>query len=192
MSLQTVENYITVIITTNIVKGAIFRCLRELVLKEFGEDVWKKALEKSGLNKDLNVPATGKIEDEVILSIVQNLSEILNVSLQDLADAFGDYWVNTYSQRVYKVFYDEAEDAKSYILKLDRIHWVMTRNIPDARPPRFDYEWKDDKTLIMKYKSHRNLIDFAVGLLKGVRRYYNEDFDVSKLDDKTIEIKFKE
>jgi hypothetical protein len=181
-----------VIITTNIVKGAIFRCLRELVLKEFGEDVWKKALEKSGLNKDLNVPATGKIEDEVILSIVQNLSEILNVSLQDLADAFGDYWVNTYSQRVYKVFYDEAEDAKSYILKLDRIHWVMTRNIPDARPPRFDYEWKDDKTLIMKYKSHRNLIDFAVGLLKGVRRYYNEDFDVSKLDDKTIEIKFKE
>ncbi len=43
----------------------------------------------------------------------------------------------------------------------------------------------------MKYKSQRSLIEFAVGLLKGVRNYYNADFDVSKVDDNTIKIVFR-
>jgi len=174
------------------VKGVIFRCLRELVVEKFGKDVWEKALEMSGLDKDFNVPPVGVVEDEKVLRIVQNLCKILNVSLEQIADYFGDYWVNVYSQRIYKVFYDEASNAKDFILKLDRVHWIMTRNTPHSKPPRFEYEWQDDKTLIMKYKSHRNLIDFAVGLLKGVGKYYNEDFEVSKVDENTIKIVFKD
>jgi hypothetical protein len=173
------------------VKGVIFRCLRELVLEKFGEDAWKRALKESNLDENFNVPPVRFVEDEVILKIVQNLCKILNVSLEEIADLFGDYWVNVYSQRVYKVFYDEAKNAKDFILKLDRIHWLMTRNIPYANPPRFDYEWVDDNTLLMKYKSHRKLIDFAIGLLKGVRKYYKEDFDVSKVDENTIKIEFR-
>ena len=172
-------------------KGVIFRCLRELVLERFGEDVWKKVLKESGLDEDFNVPPVGFVEDEIVLKIVQNLCKVANVSLEGVADLFGDYWVNVYSQRIYKVFYDEAKNAKDFILKLDRVHWLMTRNIPYANPPRFDYEWIDDNTLLMKYKSQRSLIDFAVGLLKGVRRYYNADFDVSKVDDNTIKVVFK-
>jgi hypothetical protein len=172
-------------------KGVIFRCLREMVENRFGKDVWKKALEMSGLDVNIKVPATGVVEDDKVVTIIQNLCKILNMSLQQIADEFGDYWVNVYSQRIYKVFYDEANNAKDFILKLDRIHWIMTRNIPYAKPPRFEYEWADDKTLIMKYKSHRKLIDFAVGLLKGVMRYYNDEFEVSKLDDETIKIVFK-
>ncbi len=38
----------------------------------------------------------------------------------------------------------------------------------NAHPPRFDYSWENDKTLIMKYKSGRGLIAFAAGLVEGV------------------------
>ncbi len=91
------------------------------------------------MSEDFNVPPVGFVEDEIVLKIVQNLCKVANVSLEEVADLFGDYWANVYSQRIYKVFYDEARNAKDFILKLDRVHWLVTRNIPYASPPRFDY-----------------------------------------------------
>jgi hypothetical protein len=42
----------------------------------------------------------------------------------------------------------------------------------------------------MKYKSHRNLIDFLVGLIKGVGKFYKEDLKVTKLTNDKVEIVF--
>jgi len=67
---------------------------------------------------------------------------------------------------------------------------MVTKNIQNAHPPRFEYEWKDQKTLIMKYKSHRNLIDFLVGLIKSVGKFYKEDLKVTKLTNDKVEIVF--
>jgi hypothetical protein len=47
------------------------------------------------------------------------------------------------------------------------------------------------KTLIMHYKSHRGLIDFMVGLIKGVGKYFKENLQVRKLGDKRVEIVFE-
>jgi hypothetical protein len=112
------------------------------------------------------------------------------LSFTQVADAFGDYWVNEYSQRIYRVYYDGCKMAKEFLLKMDSVHVASTRNMPNAHPPRFEYEWKDDKTLIMHYKSPRGLIDFMVGLIKGVAKYYKEDLKITELDDKRVEIVF--
>ena len=66
----------------------------------------------------------------------------------------------------------------------------MTKNIPNASPPRFDYEWNDTNTLIMKYKSNRNLIDILVGLVKGVGNYFQEDLTVSKTGMDKVQVVF--
>ncbi len=60
----------------------------------------------------------------------------------------------------------------------------------NAHPPRFEYDWKDDKTLILKYKSQRGLIDILVGLIKGVGKYYKEDLKVSKISSDKVQIVF--
>jgi hypothetical protein len=60
----------------------------------------------------------------------------------------------------------------------------------NAHPPRFDYTWKNEKTLIMHYKSQRGLIDFAVGLIKGVGKFYHENLRVAKVGSDQIEIVF--
>ncbi len=74
---------------------------------------------------------------------------------------------------------------------MDEVHRKVTLNIQNANPPRFDYEWKDEKTLIMTYKSKRNLIEFFIGLIKGVGKYFNEELEVRKLGGNRVEIKFK-
>ncbi|HPM41617.1 MAG TPA: heme NO-binding domain-containing protein, partial [bacterium] len=70
----------------------------------------------------------------------------------------------------------------------DRVHDEITRSVKNARPPHFEFEWKDPRTLIIVYKSKRGMIDFAVGLLRGVGRFYKEDIRVKKLPDDRIEV----
>jgi len=42
----------------------------------------------------------------------------------------------------------------------------------------------------MKYISKRGLIDFMVGLIKGVGKYYREDLKVTKLGNDRVKIVF--
>jgi hypothetical protein len=73
---------------------------------------------------------------------------------------------------------------------LDEVHRKTTENIPNARPPRFEYAWQDPKTLLMKYKSQRNLIDLLAALVKGVGKHFKENLRISKQSGDTLKIVF--
>ncbi len=42
----------------------------------------------------------------------------------------------------------------------------------------------------MTYKSKRGLIDFLVGLIKGVGKYFKENLEVTKLGNNKVKIVF--
>lgn len=162
-------------------KGVIILALRDLVEQKFGKDKWNAALKKAGIEKaTIFLPITD-VDDRTALKVIGSLCEVLNISLDQAADAFGDYWVNIYARNYYPTYFRGAATAKEFLLKMDSVHVSATQHIENARPPRFDYEWKDEKTMIMHYKSKRGLIDFLVGLIKGVGAFYKEDLKVAKL-----------
>jgi hypothetical protein len=170
-------------------KGVIADCLKNLVVNKFGLDKWTKSLEMSGLSKNISFLAGQDIPDETILKVIDSVCKVLNITLLQAADAFGDYWVNDYAANIYKPFY-KAETAKEFLLNMNNVHTIMTKNMPNAHPPQFEYEWENEKTLIMKYISNRGLIDFLVGLVKGVGKYYNEKLKISKIDNDKVKIIF--
>ena len=172
-------------------KGVIAVCLAQLVKEKFGVEKWEQSLQSAGLDKNTTFLPRQDVPDQTVLKLVQGICDTLNISLAQAADAFGDYWVNCYAPNIYMVYYDGTSSAKDFLLKMDSVHQSVTRHLDNAHPPRFDYEWKNDKTLLMHYKSRRGLIDFVVGLAKGVGRYYNESIDVKKIDDTKIQITFK-
>ena len=171
-------------------KGVIITCLESLVKEQFGQESWEDILEEAGLERHTLFNITSNVEDESVLEIVNATCKVLNLTLPQAADAFGDYWVNVYAPKVYSMYYRKAHSAKEMLLNMDKLHETVTASIPDAHPPRFDYEWQDESTLIMHYKSHRGLIDFFVGLIKGVGKYYNEELSVSKRGETAVEIVF--
>ncbi|GAB4420659.1 MAG: hypothetical protein OHK0032_16410 [Thermodesulfovibrionales bacterium] len=174
-------------------KGIVVLALREMVIGKFGKDKWEAALQKAGVKKgDLIILATSDVDDSIVLKVVNSLCKVLNITLIQAADAFGDYWINVYTQKTYPAYYRRGKTAKEFLLELDKIHVELTAGIPNAHPPRFEYEWKDEKTLIMKYKSHRGLIDFVAGMIKGVGKFYKEDLKVSKLGNDKVEIVFSQ
>ncbi len=171
-------------------KGAIVQCLGDLVKTNFGKDKWEQSLETAGLNKASFFIPVQNVDDEKVLKIIASLCKIANISLTQAADAFGDYWVNVYAPKLYASYYAGAKNSREFLLKMDEIHANVTKNIQNALPPRFEYEWKDNKTLIMKYKSNRGLIDILMGLVKGVGKYYKEDLKITKLSNDKLQIIF--
>jgi len=173
-------------------KGVILHCVRELVMTSFGEETWSKVLERAGLPTATIFVHVEGVEDEKAIAIVKAICEVCKLSLAEVADAFGDYWVNTYAPRIYKSFYERYPSAREFILAMDTVHTTVARTLKDAKPPRFEYEWEDDRTLIIHYISHRNLVDFVVGLVKGVGRYFATPLKVEKLDEKRVKVLFPE
>lgn len=171
-------------------KGVIPSCLKELVVNKFGKDKWESALAMAGLDKTTSFLPTHDVDDAGVLKVVESVCKVLDLSLPQAADAFGEYWVCTYAPQIYKPYYQKATSAKEFLLKMDDVHRLTTENIPNAQPPRFEYKWIDEKTLIMKYKSKRKLIDFLVGLTKGVGKYFKENLQVSKQGDDSIRVVF--
>lgn len=172
-------------------KGVIPVCLKKMVIENHGNDHWQAILEDADLPKTTMFSVREDVEDATILKVMASCAKVLELSMSDIIDEFGDYWVNSFAPKIYYAYYLGVSSAKEMILKIDRIHNMVTRDIKNARPPRFQYEEIDAKTLRVTYNSERNLIDLFIGLTKGIGKYFKEDLKIKKIDEKNIEIKFE-
>jgi hypothetical protein len=170
------------------VKGVIFSCLKELSENEFGADRWAAALERAGLPRTTTYLPIADVDDATILKVVDSLCEVLGVTQQQAADAFGRYWVCNYAPKLYGAYFTGVNSAKELLLKMDDVHVATTRAIVNAHPPRFTYEDVDENTLIMEYHSTRGLMPFFTGLVRGTAEYYGETADITSLGPNKIKI----
>ena len=85
-------------------KGVIIKCLKDMVIENFGSEKWIEIVTKSDLDPYMAVKTLDDIEDATALKIVESTCEVLNVSLAQAADAFGDYWVNVFAPKIYGIY----------------------------------------------------------------------------------------
>ncbi len=171
-------------------KGCIVDAIRDLVVEHFGQEKWYDILDGAGLPVGKTFSVGENIPDETVLAILNSMSRHLNMTPEELADAFGEYWVTVYTRKVYKPYYRGITNAREFLLKMDEIHRRVTTNIPEARPPRFSYQWEGPNTLIMTYKSHRGLMGIFLGALKGVGKLFNTPLEIEVLDGNRVRITF--
>ncbi len=171
-------------------KGVILDCLKTMVVGKFGQDKWQDITASAGLKPGEMILATVDVEDKTAMNLIGSTCKVLNITLEQAALAFGEHWMNAYASKIYAGYTMNVKSTKELLLKLDSIHDKVTKNMPNARPPKFTYEWKSDKVLIMTYNSPRNLIDLFVGLAKSVANFFNEKATVKKLSNTQVEISF--
>jgi hypothetical protein len=171
-------------------KGTIVCCLRNLVVEKFGQDKWEKSLTDNGMSKSQMFVPMQDVDDAMVMKVIHSVCANTGITMLQAAEAFGDYWVNVYSMKLYNQYYAKHKDAKSFLLAMDDLHVQMTKTIQNAKPPRFEFEWKNEKTLIMGYKSNRGMIDFLVGLARGVGIHYGEKLKVSKISPEKLQVIF--
>jgi hypothetical protein len=173
-------------------KATITNCLAELVETKFGKDKWEAILKDAGLQAHAGVfrIPPSDVPDDQAYKLIASTCKVLAITPQQAADAFGSYWCCTYAPRIYAPIVKRFKNAREMIVGMDSVHVTMTETIPNARPPRFNYKWERDNTLIVDYKSSRNIIDIYIGLVKGVGEYYKEKLVVTKLSAKQVKIVF--
>jgi len=174
------------------VKGTITNCLAELVENKFGKVKWLEVLKDAGIASNVTSirMVISDVPDERAAALLGSTCRVLGITLEQAADAFGEYWCCEYAPRQYKVIVRKFKNAREMILGMDAVHVNMTQTIANAHPPRFNYKWEDENTLIVEYDSKRNMIDIYIGLARGVGKYFNEKLSVSKLSPNTARIVF--
>jgi hypothetical protein len=169
-------------------KGIIVISVKSLVKEKFGLEKWFEILEASGIDRFINLNASIDFDDDLFFKVAENACKILEITPKQLTDAFGEYWVNEYAPRIYPNFYEDLNSSRDYILKVNEIHKFITKNMQNSKPPRFEYDWLNENHLKIHYISDRNMIEFFIGLLKGIRTYFKDEFEVKKLNDSEVEV----
>jgi hypothetical protein len=177
-------------------KAQLFLCLTELITKKFGKEKLDMILAASGLadSKMYMRHFNGfDFSDEKFVEMVTNLCSILNITKEQAAEEFGQYWVCEYAPRIYPDYYENIKNAGDFLTKLDSIHVDVMANSPSnieaAHPPRFDIKYVDENTLHIHYKSKRRMIDFYIGLVKGVGKYFNTPMEIEKISEEEINVR---
>jgi len=171
-------------------KGTIIKCLQEMVEKRHAKQDWQDILAEAGFDGPQFFNLSSDVDDAQAIALFGATGEILGLSHEETAKAFGDYWVNEYAARVYQTIYMRMRSARDFILALDGIHQMVTSTIENAHPPRFEYQEQGADTLLVTYKSKRNLIDLYIGLAYGVGRYFETPLEITKLSARQVRIKF--
>lgn len=171
-------------------KGAILDCLAQMVELKFGREVWERILSASGLDTKMEFSSGRDVNDEKTMEIINNTCQELNLTLEQAAEAFGVFWVNSYASRQYAIYLNRYGSAKDLIKGMDAVHEYTTKTVQNAHPPRFEFEDLDENRLRVTYKSSRNLIDLYIGLIKGVSVYYKTPIRIDKRSSATVDLVF--
>lgn len=171
-------------------KGVIAECMARLVTDKKGKSVWEAVLREAGLDANDTFLPTDDVPDEQVVRLADATARVLGMTREQTAEAFGEYWINQYAPKIYRIYFSRFESSREFLEGMDDLHDKVTRNVPNARPPRFEYEEVDEKTLIMTYKSSRNMLEFFVGLVRGVGRHFGEDLKIFKLGGDRVKVVF--
>jgi hypothetical protein len=172
------------------VKGTVVVCLQQLVVAKFGEDSWRSILQEAGLDPTTIVMPLGDYADATVFALLDATCSVTGLTTAQALDAYGEYWINHYGKKTYANYYRGCTTARQFFEKLRDIHLTVTRTTPNARPPSFQTEWISERLLRLHYASHRDLIDLAVPMARGVGKYFGELLVVTKVGPNAIDIRF--
>lgn len=173
-------------------KGTILVCLRDMLRDECGmtDTQWQDMLEAVGLDRYRSILLASDVDDAHALGLFGEAQKRFYPSFLDIANAYGKYWSVIYAPKVYASVYSGVKNAREFILKMDKVHVMVTQTMENATPPRFTFEEVGSRELLVHYKSGRGLIHLYAGLARGIGTYFNEKLTVSVVNDEKVSIVF--
>ncbi len=153
-------------------KGIIFNLVEETVVADHGEDAWESLLESAGVEGAYT--ALGQYPDEELSLLITAGAAALGVSAGDLTRRLGRSALLGLARR-YPRFFEGHQTTRPFLMTLnDVIHPEVRKLHVDADPPDFVFRDEDPSTLVMEYRSHRQLCALAEGMIVGAGVHFGE------------------
>ncbi|MDA1008307.1 MAG: heme NO-binding domain-containing protein [Planctomycetota bacterium] len=167
--------------------GLVNMAIEDLVTINFGADKWAAVKKKAGVEVDRFNVNEG-YPDCITYGLVKAASEVLELPVEKILFAFGEFWVLHTAQKGYGDMLSAAgRDLPEFLEYLPTFHVRVALMFPHLQPPRFECSDREANKITMHYYSHRaGLSVFVEGLLHGVAKLYNTPASVeqTKFKDK--------
>ena len=173
--------------------GMVNRAIEQMVVSNHGQEVWDTICQQA----DISQAAFGAMEtypDEVTYALVGAASKVLGPSVDELLEAFGEYWVRYAADAGFDDMMAMFGQSMTEFLKnLDHMHSHISSAFPDLQPPSFQCDENADGTLTLKYFSAREgLAPMVKGLLTGLGERFQTPVAVDWIGKRDSERNFDE
>jgi hypothetical protein len=159
------------------VHGSIFFLLKKFIDHSFGLGHWEDILKESKvLHADFDLTKAYPIQE--IGSIITTVSGRTGRSSNDLKEAFGIYLVPDLFQ-LYGSYLKPEWKTLDVVEHTERVmHGAVRKLNSSASPPILNVTRINPDKLMVDYYSKRRMGALAVGIIKGIAKYYKEDHEI--------------
>lgn len=159
-------------------KGMVFTEFLELVDDKFSYETCERLIGMSDLPSRGVYTAVGTYDHQEMVTLVTNLSTLVGVSVPDLLKVFGQYVFKRFLVS-FPTFFEGVSSTMAFLPRVDNyVHLEVRKLYPDAELPSFECAMREPDTMIMTYRSTRNLPDLAEGLILGCIEHFGEALQV--------------
>jgi hypothetical protein len=166
--------------------GLVNKAIEEMVCTHYGESTWEAIKQEAALTDIDYFVSMESYPDDVTHRLVRAACKVLNLSSEEILQAFGEYWVTYTAEEGYGEMLAMAGDnLPEFLRNLDNLHMRVGLNFPELKPPSFQANAVDQNALQLDYHSGRQgLAPMVIGLLKGLGRRFKTEVDVSQTGDR--------
>ncbi len=158
------------------VHGSIFFLLKKFVDKNYPSGTWNKLIEVSGATGIYEITASYPMSE--IGMIVGTASNITGTSVHQLQENFGEYLVPDLFS-LYSTYLQPEWGTFEVLLYTESVmHGAVRALNSTANPPVLNVSKVNNQLLMIDYYSKRRMGALAVGIIKGIAKYYKEDQDI--------------
>jgi hypothetical protein len=159
-------------------KGIIFNVLEDMIVQQCGMQVWNELLQQHAPKNRVYISAKS-YEAAELFSIAQDVASRLNVPLQQVVKAFGQFLFHGLASRHQDVV-AQFTDFTSLVLGIHHvIHTEVNKLYHDPSLPTISGRLITANQIELHYSSPRQLCFCAEGLLFGAAEHFKKHISIS-------------
>ena len=165
--------------------GIVNKAIQDLITDKFGVDKWDEIKEKSKVDVDFFL-SNEPYDDDITYKLAGAASEVLGISVGEVLQAFGEWWVLRTGKEKYGGLMEAGGDnLKEFLINLPFFHNRIMLMYPKLTPPEFKVSNIEENAIHIHYHSKREgLQEFVRGLLVGLSKMYSVQAHIELLQSR--------
>jgi hypothetical protein len=173
--------------------GSIFVFLKRFVESTYDFSTWIKLLEAAGIDRT-SYTMHEMYPTEELTAIVNVASETTGLPVPTLHEKYGEFLVPDLLL-IYQKYINPTWRTMDMLMQTEAVmHGAVRKEDNRTSPPILNVSKVNQHLLIIDYFSKRKMAGVAIGIIKGIAKYYNEQdlinvFAVTPIDSERVQIR---
>ena len=166
--------------------GLVNKAIKDLVSTNFGEEKWREICQLAG-HAEEDFIGMNPYPDKLTFDLVQHASSVLNLTSEEILEAFGEYWILYTADEGYGDLMNlTGSTFVEFLSNLDMLHYRINNIMPELRAPQFSTRNEQEDSVELEYFSHREgMIPMLHGLIKGLGKRFDLNVSIEHIEQKS-------